>query len=107
MSIVTEFLALLTPDQIAAIQAALYPPPTPPPVAEPPPPTRMSEAEFLAALPDIAAGRRDPFEGARQRQIVPGGSATPPGPDGVSRRDPAAFLSSLASIAAGKMRVLP
>jgi hypothetical protein len=102
MSIVTEFLALLTPDQIAAIQAALSPPPTPPPVAEPPPPAPLSDREFVDDLANIAAGRRDAFH---QRQIVPGGSATPPEP--VSRRDTVSYLRNLEAIAAGKVRVAP
>ena len=87
-------------DLMVAVCAALTPP-TPPPPEDPP--ARMTDADYLADLANIAAGRRaDAF---RQRQIVPGGSATPPGPDTVRRGDAAAYLQNIGAIAAGRVKV--
>jgi hypothetical protein len=74
--------------------------PTPEPTT---PPARLSDADFLRDLSSIAAGRRSPVEAARQRGVVPGGAATPPG--AIDRHDPAQFLQHLSSIAAGKTQV--
>jgi hypothetical protein len=106
MNAAEAFLAMLTPEQQLAVHGALFPaPPTAPPVTEdPPPPARMTDAEFIADLANIAAGRR--AEGMRQRGIIPGGSAALP-PAEISRRDSSALLANLAEVASGQVKVVP
>ncbi len=93
MSAIEQLIAHLTPKQAVAVLAVLNPSAAGPVVEAPPPaptPPRMTDADYLANLSDIAAGRRDR---ARRRQIVPG-SAMPPGPDTVSRTDAAGFVAN-------------